>query len=211
MVAIALLANKGGVGKTTTAVHIAGYLAELGTGAVLAVDGDPNRSLVGWARRADAGGCELPFETCDLLAAPAKSSQAAHLVIDTAARPDRDSIESMAKSSDLLILPSTPDALALEALLSTIDTLTTLGADNWRVLLTRVPTGSRKTGERARAALKDYPLLQGRVRAFAAFEKAALAGCLVRDVKRDRNAKIAWADYRSVGDELLTLLPVGDK
>ncbi|MEG4301816.1 ParA family protein [Microcoleus sp. D3_18a_C4] len=46
------------MGKTTTAVHLAAYLAAKGD-AIL-IDGDPNRSATGWAKRG-----QLPFEVVD--------------------------------------------------------------------------------------------------------------------------------------------------
>ena len=45
---------KGGVGKSTTAIHIAGYFS--GHGQTLLVDGDPNHTAVSWANRG-----HLPF------------------------------------------------------------------------------------------------------------------------------------------------------
>ena len=42
---VAVTGFKGGVGKTTTAVHLACFLAE--RGPTLLVDGDPNRSATG--------------------------------------------------------------------------------------------------------------------------------------------------------------------
>jgi chromosome partitioning protein len=54
---IAVLGFKGGVGKTTTAVHLALYLqqqcaAQAGTPQVsLLLDADPNRSASRWAER----------------------------------------------------------------------------------------------------------------------------------------------------------------
>ncbi len=51
---ITIASFKGGVGKTTTAIHLAGYLAK--KGSTLLVDGDPNRSCLDWA---EAGA--LPF------------------------------------------------------------------------------------------------------------------------------------------------------
>ena len=40
---------KGGVGKSTTAVHLAAYLHL--RGPTLLIDGDPNRSVTGWSKR----------------------------------------------------------------------------------------------------------------------------------------------------------------
>jgi chromosome partitioning protein len=47
---------KGGVGKTTTAVHVAAFLQK--EGDTLLVDGDPNRSATRWSRR----GKGFPFK-----------------------------------------------------------------------------------------------------------------------------------------------------
>lgn len=49
---------KGGVGKTTSAVHIAAYLQTLGS--TLLIDGDPNRQATAWGEQ---GG--LPFDIVD--------------------------------------------------------------------------------------------------------------------------------------------------
>ena len=44
--------HKGGCGKSTTAVHLAAYLAwECGEGSVVLVDTDPNGSALEWAAR----------------------------------------------------------------------------------------------------------------------------------------------------------------
>ena len=51
-----------------------------------------------------------------------------HIVIDTEARPDEDDLESaLAGGCDLLIIPTTPDALALDALMLTV----TAPAGHW--------------------------------------------------------------------------------
>ncbi|MEH2305149.1 MAG: ParA family protein [Nostoc sp.] len=59
---ITLASFKGGVTKTTSAIHIACFLSQLGS--TLLVDGDPNHSATGWAKRG-----ALPFKVVDLLQA----------------------------------------------------------------------------------------------------------------------------------------------
>ncbi|KYC39595.1 chromosome partitioning protein ParA [Scytonema hofmannii PCC 7110] len=142
---ITLASFKGGVAKTTSAIHLACYFSKLGT--TLLVDGDPNRSATGWAKRG-----ELPFKVVDLLQASMHSRNFEHVVIDTAARPSREDLEALADGCNLLVLPTTPDALAMDALLQTVDTLKTLGSDRYRVLLTIIPPAPRQTGQQAREA-----------------------------------------------------------
>ena len=97
----------GGIGKTTTAVHLACYFSQLGK--TLLVDGDPNRSATGWGKRGEGN---FPFKVVDLMQAALYSPKYEHIVIDTAARPDEDELQALADGCNLLVLPTTPDALA---------------------------------------------------------------------------------------------------
>lgn len=186
---------KGGVAKTTTAVHLACYFQTLAP--TLLVDGDPNRSATKWAER---GG--FPFNVVDERAAVKFARDAEHTIIDTKARPEPEDLEALAQGCDLLVIPTTPDALALDALTETIGALQTLGADSYRILLTIVPPKPSKDEEEARAALEGLPLFDGHVRRFVAFQKAALAGLPVYDAK-DPRASLGWKDYRNIGKEIL--------
>jgi len=47
--------DKGGVGKSTTAVHIAAYLSRLAP--TLLVDGDAIKTSVKWSRKGTAAAC----------------------------------------------------------------------------------------------------------------------------------------------------------
>jgi chromosome partitioning protein len=193
---ITVTGRKGGVGKTTTAVHLACYLQKLAP--TLLVDGDPNRSVTGWHKR---GG--LPVKVVDLMAAPRHSRDYEHLVIDTAGGPSSEDLEALADGCDRLVLPTSPDAMSLDAMLQTVEQLQGFRCDRFKILLTMVHPKPVTAADQAREALAGLPLFQHNVRRFIAYEKAALLGVPVYGVKGDRNARIAWHDYERIGQELL--------
>lgn len=194
---ITVAAFKGGVGKTTSAVHLASFLQE--HQPTLLVDGDPNRSASHWAKRGS-----LPFTVVDERQAAKYSRQFEHIVIDTEARPEEEDLKALAEGADLLIIPTTPDALSLDALRQTVKALKTLGSERFRVLITMVPPKPSRDGEEARAMLTGagLPIFESQIRRLAAFQKAALAGVPVSAVP-DPRAKEGWGDYRKIGEEVL--------
>lgn len=194
---ITVAAFKGGVGKTTSAVHFATYCQALAP--TLLIDGDPNRSATGWAKRG-----ALPFTVVDERQAARHARSYEHIVIDTQARPEREDLKELAEGCDLLVVPTTPDALALDALMLTIKTLQALGSERYRILITMVPPRPSRDGDDARAMLQEagFPLFNTSIRRLVAFQKAALAGVPVQAVP-DPRAREGWNDYQRVGEEVL--------
>jgi chromosome partitioning protein len=189
---------KGGVGKSTSAIHLAAFLAD--KAPTVLVDGDPNRSATGWSKRGP-----LPFKVVDERAIARAAREHEHVVVDTPARPSREDLEALADGCDLIVLPTLPNLLDLDALMGIVETLTAIGSDKFKVLLTIVPPKPSRDGDEARAALAEagLPVFAGSVRRATAFAKAAVAGCVVSGVK-DARAADCWEDYLSVGREILS-------
>ena len=194
---ITIAGFKGGSGKTTTAIHLAAYL-NMQKPALL-IDGDANRSALEW----DSRGPGLPFKVIDERLTARYVRDFEHVIIDTEARPaDRD-LATLAEGCDLLILPTTPDALSLAALLHTVEALRALKAEHYRVLLTILPPRPSRDGDEARELIteKGLPIFEGGIRRFVAFQKAALASVTV-DLASDPHAADGWADYLEIGRQI---------
>lgn len=194
---ITVASFKGGVGKTTTAVHLAAYLQR--RAPTLLLDGDQNRSALAWAQHG-----RLPFKVADERHAVKFARDFTHTIIDTPARTEEAELLTLAEGCDLLVIPTTPDGLALHAVMQTLATLTRAGAAHYRLLLTIVPPPPSRDADDARQMLKarGLPLFKSQVRRRVAFQKAVLVGVPVYEVP-DARAAAAWADYEAVGREII--------
>jgi chromosome partitioning protein len=202
---VVVLSRKGGVGKSTTAIHLGGYLA--GTSGreddVLVVDTDPSRNTLRWAKRG-----RLPFRVVgedEVDADPVIAREARHLIVDMRGSPSAEEIEDAMRLAEVMVIPIMPSGLALDTLLQTRRDLRRLGReDRYKVLLTAVPPWPYRRGPQARSQLKELgiPLFEGEIRRLEAFEAAADEGVLVRHLP-DRRAQRGWEDYARVGEELV--------
>lgn len=187
---------KGGVGKTTTAMHVAGLLSARGN--TLLLDGDPNRSALAWLARGNG----MPFAIHDQRHAARVLRDYEHVVIDTEARPHEDDLRTLADGCDLLIVPTECDALSLQPIGQMVALFAQHGTKNYKVLLNAVPTqGGAARDARDMLGTDRIPHFQTMIRRFAAYTTAANRGQLVYQT-RDKKAKDAWNDYLALGQEI---------
>jgi chromosome partitioning protein len=192
---ITITALKGGVGKTTTSIHLAAYLQE--NAPTLLIDADRNRSALVWSRED-----KLPFTVASQAGATAIIGKYTHIITDTQARPEKDELQDLVASSDLLIVPTTPNHLDIDTTIKSVELLESLGA-KYKVLLTQVDSRT-KTGRNAKQILEEakVPMFKTDIPLLVAFERSSSRGVIIRDYS-DPRAQFGWTKYQAVGQEIL--------
>ncbi|MEM6839730.1 MAG: ParA family protein [Cyanobacteria bacterium P01_C01_bin.120] len=208
---ITTASDKGGVGKSTLSFHLAGAISELDSTRVLLIDGDPNRSALNWAERSST--VELPFTVVSEKNAHKwfqKGNHADHIVIDTQARPNDEDLRDLLEDTDLLLVPTSAQALSLDTLPQFLERLSKLGGEVPYTFCLCIVDSRTKDEKDAREFLqeKSQPVLDGYMRAFSAYTKASAQGCLVKDArtdsgKKDGSAGLAWNDCKAIAKEIL--------
>src|SRR5881394_960639 len=84
---VTIAAHKGGVGKTTTAFHLAAFFQS--HAPTLLLDGDETRNATAWAKR----GSGVSFTVADEVQAAKLAREFTHIVIDTGQRPKQTDLK----------------------------------------------------------------------------------------------------------------------
>ena len=180
MKVISLISQKGGVGKTTIALHLAVRWTQAPQGQpnVAVVDLDPQASAANWGDRRDA---KLPVVR-PAFAARLKQELAAIrkaggevAVLDTAPHSDNVTLEA-AEVSDLVVIPCRPSILDLEALAGTVKLIKTADVPILAVMnavVPHVPDAERAEEAIARLGAEISPV---RISRRVAYSRALLEG-----------------------------------
>ena len=187
----ALLNQKGGVGKTTLALHLAGAWAEKGK-RTLVVDADPQGSALDWSEQRSREGLPRSFDVLGLAREtlhrelPEIAAGYDRVVIDGPPR-----VAGIARSallaSDLILIPATPsplDGWATSEMLRLLDEARVFRPDLVaRMLLNRCAARTVIARETADAlADHDPPALRARIGQRIAFADTARTGRLVHEM-----------------------------
>lgn len=179
---IALIAQKGGSGKTTTAVHLAVAAVQSGL-RVAVIDMDKQRSASQWheSREADAPLlAEATGATLRGVIAACAAEKIDLVIIDTAPHSDADAATA-ARESDFVLIPCRPTILDLRAIAPSADIVAAARVRSAIVLTAcqsrRGIMESSMVAE-ARAALSAYelPIWPGQITERAAYHHALIDG-----------------------------------
>ena len=210
---IALLNQKGGVGKTTLATHIAGELAMQGSSVIL-LDADPQGSALDWTQRRSQNGLPRLFSAVGLARetlhqeAPELARRCDHIVMDGPPR-----IAALARSAllaaDLVLIPVQPspyDVWASAEMVSLIREAQVFRPALRAAFVINRRVSTTVIGREARNALTDQPLLSllSEVRQRIVFADSVARGQLARELDADSNAA---CEIAALAAEVLRMAP----
>jgi len=189
---IAIVSQKGGVGKTTLAIHLAAEAEQRGEVALI-IDADPQASACEWSSWRDGAPPEVIDSAPARIAAKvdlARNQGASFITIDTP--PHSDSTAAAAvEVSDLVLIPCRPSAFDLAAMSTSLRLVELLNREAW-VVLTAGPPNAPRICEDARELIGK---LGGRVCPITLPERAvhrhaSAAGQTVCEIEPDGKAAL---------------------
>ena len=202
---VGICSTKGGVAKTTTAIHLAYWLALKGHRVVL-VDNDANRSALKWLARAEENSkFTVPFKVVTFAKMAKAIAGADVIVLDTQASITVGELKDLAEDCELLVIPTKTDIDSAAAATETAESVVEYGG-NYRLLITDAPTGSSKSGVELQVDLLEagYKVLDARIRRGEGVRHASLTGATLA---QQRGAyRLPWLDYEAAFQEIYDLL-----
>jgi len=201
---ISFVSKKGGVAKSTSAIHFAYWLSQEGYRVAL-IDDDANRTALKWQVRA---GDNPKFDPPFVVASFAKMAKAVtgvdYVILDTQASISDDDLKDLAEDSDLVVIPTKVDVDSASAAIETANAITASGGV-YRILLTDVLTSGKSGAELSEdLAESGYYLLDASIRRGEGVRHASLAGSTL--AQQSGRYKMPWLDYQKAFKEIHTLV-----
>jgi chromosome partitioning protein len=211
---IGVAGKKGGSGKTTVAVNVAGALAEIFT-EVLVIDSDPQGTVLTW--RAAAGNTDFPVQVMGLpqpvihQEAPKFAQKYEAVVIDSPSGYQDEQIQrSVMLAASLVVIPVQPSAVDIWSARDTAALVEQAKLYNpdlkAHLLISRAQPRTRLSQE-AREALEglSLPVFQTTISQRISLAEAPLYGKLILNYANNPAA----AEFRSLAREILEVVHHG--
>jgi chromosome partitioning protein len=206
---IAILNQKGGVGKTTLSIHIAAALA-LHNKRVLLIDADPQSSALDWSARRE----EKPLFT--VVGLPKKSlhkeipdlSRGFNFVVIDGPPRVHDVARSAIHASELVIIPVQPspyDVWAAKEIIDLLQEASHFNESRKMVFLVNRKIANTAIGRDVKDALLEYPIktMNAEVCQRVIFAESAAAGRTVQELAPESQAS---QEIEAVVNEALQML-----
>lgn len=200
---ISILSLKGGVGKTTTSIHLGACLSARGPVAI--VDGDRTRNATYLHSLGN-----LPTSVHSQTAIAKVANRYRYVVVDTRGGLDGEDLDELTEISDVIIIPSNAEAMSLDAMVQTTELLEAQGhLKKTFVLFTMTQEGKVLDSARVMIAKElGLSVLAATIRRTVAFSHATSARTLVGKIAGEVAEKAA-DDYQRVTNEILEFLGEG--
>ena len=206
---IAIANQKGGVGKTTLAIHIADSLSRKDK-KVLLVDADPQASALDWAENSDNGNrfsvVGLPKKT---LRSELRNIEADYdyIVVDGPPRVHEIAMAAIA-ASDLIVIPVQPspfDVWSLKDIVDLVNEVKTINEHLKTVLVINRKIVNTAIGRDVVNALADYnfPILTTAICQRVAYAESIALGQTVLNTNSDMKAS---EEIQALTNEILEVI-----
>lgn len=195
---IALIAQKGGVGKTTIAIHLATAFAAEGR-ATLILDLDPQASATEWKdHRVAEFPAVLSIQPSRLgkVMEEARSIGTDVLILDTAPHSESTALEA-ARVADLILVPCQPTIMDLRAMSKTVELLRLVKKPAYAVL-NSVPHQGGVADEAAQMIIDSFgmPMAPIRFGDRVAYSRCMIAGQAAQEIDPSSKAASEVAQAR---------------
>lgn len=200
---VSFVSKKGGVAKSTSAIHFAYWLSQHNHQVTL-IDDDANRSALKWEARAkDNPKFELTFKIASFAKMAKAVAGAEYVVLDTQASISDDDLKDLAEDSDLVIIPTKVDVDSASAAIETAQAIATYKGQ-YRILLTDVLAASKSGEELAEDLATDgYQLIGTQIRRGEGVRHASLAGATL--AQQSGGYRRPWRDYEKAFKEIYSI------